>query len=228
MAITVYDNLIKRLPSFIDTESTVLQDILTVIASKISELDTEIQGVSEVNQGKKKLRQVLKEWKLDASSVCSVENMQNILRHRYDYHANRGSEIGILDDIEMLCNSGANIYKDPPALVWYMDINYPFFGEDIPAVFLSFGTFEDIEDFYYGLSGFEGLYDECIETALDFTDGTFGYLITLGFAIRFAIDNSMLSEAEIKELIRKNSIPIHLDVLLDVVEDSFNYLMLEN
>jgi len=50
----------------------------------------------------------------------------------------------------------------------------------------------------------------------------------LGFAIRFAIDNSMLSETEIKELIRKNSMPIHLDVLLDVVEDSFNYLMLEN
>ena len=71
MAIT-YDNLIKRLPSFVDTGSTVLQDILTVIASKISELDTEIQGASEVSQGKKKLRQVLKEWKLDASSVCNV------------------------------------------------------------------------------------------------------------------------------------------------------------
>lgn len=193
---SIYDSLVKRLPWFIDSTSNILQKLLTVVADLIDELDDEIQGASEINQTKKKLRQILSEWKLDASSVCSVENLQNILRHRFDYHSKRGSEQGILNDIEMLCNSGANIYSNPPVLEWYLDINYPFEG--------------DGED-----------------SPLDYSDACFGYLIDLGIAIRFQIDNNAKTEAEILDILRKNSMPVHLDALLDVVEDSFNYLMLE-
>jgi len=227
MAISTYDNLIKRLQGFIDNTSAVLQSILTVIADKIDELNTEIQSASEVNQPKKKLRQILSEWNLLASPVCTVENLQNILRHRYDYHSLRGSEYGILDDIDLLCNSGANIYTTPPVLEWYVDITYPFWSDDILATYFDFASFDDKEEFYYGMTGFTGFYAESVDSPLDFTDACFGYLITLGIAIRFAIDNTMLTESEIKEIIRKNSLPIHLDVLLDVVEDTFNYLMLE-
>jgi len=228
MAISTYDNLIKRLQGFIDNTSAVLQSILTVIADKIDELDTEIQGASEVNQPKKKLRQILKEWGLQASPVCSVENLQNILRHRYDYHSLRGSETGILNDIDLLCNSGANIYKIPPPLEWYLDISYPFWGEDLIATYFDYLSFEDTEAYYYGLTGLTGYFEDCEDSPLDYSDACFGYLIDLGFAIRFAIDNNMFTGAEIKAIIRKNSIPVHLDVYLDVVDDSYNYLMLEH
>ncbi|GEM_PF-4882095 len=197
MGISVYDSLIKRLPGYINTASKVLQDILTVIANKISELDAVIKNASEVNQSKKRLMQILKEWNIYASPVCSVENLQNALRHRYEYHLRRGSEEGILNDIDLLCNSGANICKEPPFIEWYLDINYPFWGES--------------ED----------------ESPSDYNDGCYGYLIDLGLVIRFAIDNNALTENEIKEILRKNSIPIHIDVILDVTDDSYNYLMLE-
>lgn len=140
---SVYDTLLKRLSSWIDTTSTVLQNLLAAISNRIAELDTEINNASELNQTKKKLRQMLGEWNLKASSVCSIENLQHILKNRYNYHKNRGSEFGILDDIDLLCNSGANIIKEPPYIGWYLDINYPFWwgGEyKLSITDISFGS----------------------------------------------------------------------------------------
>ena len=225
---SVYDTLIKRLESFIDTASTILQNLLSVIADKISDLDTEIDDASELNQTKKKLRQMLGEWNLKASSACSIENLQHILRHRYDYHKNRGSEFGILDDIDILCNSGVNILKDPPAIEWYLDINYPFWCDIDEALFFEFDDFESLEEFFYGLSGYDGHYSDGEGSPLNYSDGCYGYLIDLGFVIQFAIDSDLLSENEIKEIIRASFIPIHLDSILYDDVDSYNYLMLEN
>lgn len=126
---STYENLIKRLSGYVDTSSKVLQDLLTVFADKIDEIDAEIQDAGELNQTKKRLMQTLREWSLEASPAHSIESLQTALQNRYDYHKHRGSEEGIIADIALLCKSDVDIYKDIPPLNWVADVNYPLFAE---------------------------------------------------------------------------------------------------
>lgn len=224
---TELEKILKRLPGYINTASEVLLDIMEAITDKISELDTEIASASEINQSKKRLFQILKEWGLNASSVCGMENLQMALRNRYKYHQLRGSGTGILNDIELLCNSGADIFTNPPTLEWYLDVNYPFWGEDVAATYFEFQDIDAPEIYYYGLAGIIGYYEGCKELALDFSNACFGYLVDLGIAVRFAIDNNALTKEQVLAILNEYSLPIHIDVFIDVVDDSFNYMMLE-
>jgi hypothetical protein len=193
---TELEKLIKRLPGYIDTASTVLTDILMVILGKITVLNDEIYNASETNQTKKKLRQILKEYNIESSSVNNIADLQRYLRRRYEIQAQRGSENGILDDIEILCNSGANIVKYLPPVEWYLGINYPLWSDE--------------ED-----------------SPLNYSDACYGYLIDCGIAIQFAVDNNLMTIDEIRTYLLKYSIPIHLNVIMDIGIDSYNTLMLE-